>query len=81
MPLGWALYCLILVSDKGGGRDLVLDQLDVFERRLEKRIERRSDRRQFRKRRWQYRIAATLLMAVLVLLVAAAAVLIFYALT
>ena len=54
----------------------MLDQLDIFERRLDKRIERR----QFRKRRLRYRVAATLLISVLVLFVAAAAVLIFYAL-
>jgi hypothetical protein len=58
-----------------------LDQLDVFERRLEKRIERRSDRRQFRKRRWRNRIAVWLLTSVLVLLVAVGVALIFYALT
>ncbi len=81
MPPVRALYLPILVSDKGGEGIFVLDQLDVFERRLEKRIERRSDRRQFRKRRLRYRIAATVLISVLVLLVAAGAALTFYALT
>jgi len=71
----------ILVSDKGGEGIFVLDQLEVFERGLEKRIERRSDLRQFRKRRMRYRMATTVLISVLVLLVAAGAALSFYALT
>ena len=67
-------------SQREGGEGILCWINSMSFRRLEKQIERRSDRRQFRKRHLRYRLAATLLISVLVLFVAAAAVLIFYAL-